>query len=721
MSCYLYSFVSNAPMRSVTKSIAFALCSIYLNISVAAESTGTDTSANLDTVIVTANRLDAARNGLSPDTGSSVYHIGADDIKALPLGDATPMNQAILQAPGVVQDSFGQLHIRGDHANLQYRINGVIIPEAITGFGQSLDMRAANQISILTGALPAQYGYRTAGIVDIHTKGYIPDSSGNVAITGGNHNDREFGADYTGSSSSFAYSLIGSYLQNDLGIENPTASQNAVHDHTEQAKGFGYLSYILDDNSRLNFMFGLSGNHFEIPNTPGLNCMTNDCFALNSVNLSSIDATRFDARQNEQNAFEALSYQSKATDNIDYQVSLFHRDSSVHYFPDPVGDLVFNGIGATIQRQDKEIGLQADISYQLNDNHKLRGGLFISSERFTVNNQSLVFAVDANGNQSSDIPININDDSHISGHTGGVYLQDEWQPTTKLTINYGARFDKINTVVNEQQFSPRLGMVYDLSPDTHLHIGYARYFTPPSTEKIDTTTIAKFADTTNALPSDANTAVKSERSHYFDIGVSQEVNKHLIVGLDTYYRKVQNLQDDGQFGNALIFSAFNYAEGRVYGAELTASYNVDKLTLYTNLAYSVAQARNVQTGQFNFDPNELSYIADHWVYVDHDQRVAGSAGMSYTWKMTQLSADLLYGSGLRRGFANLEKLPPYTQINFAVNRSFNSPGIGKLTAKLALLNVFDKSYELRDGSGIGVGAPQFGPRRSIYVSLSKAF
>lgn len=724
-----YSSVTRNPLPTQPSNLRFQRASIVALCACAtcpalfaadAEPTSSDSGNALESVIVTATRLDEARNGLSPNTGSSTYRLDAADIKALPLGDATPMNQAILQAPGVVQDSFGQLHVRGDHANLQYRINGVIIPEAITGFGQSLDTRAANQISILTGALPAQYGYRTAGIIDIHTKGYVADSGGSVAVTGGSHNDRELGADFTGSSGTLSYSLIGSYLQNDLGIENPTPERNAVHDHTEQAKGFGYLSYIIDNDSRLNFMFGLSSNHFEIPNTPGLTCDPGSCYALNGVAMSTINSANLDARQNERNAFEALSYQGKGNDSLDYQISLFHRETGVHYFPDQTGELMFNGIAAEIQRRDKEIGLQADASYRLNGAHTVRSGVYFNNEHFTVDNSSRVFPTDSAG-VPSDVPVSIVDNSRINGRTTGVYLQDQWQPLAGLTVNYGARYDTVNTVVDEHQLSPRLGLVYDLTSTTHLHVGYARYFTPPPTEKIDTTSIAKFANTTNALPSDANTAVKSERSHYFDVGLNQEVGKHWLLGLDTYYRKVADLQDEGQFGKALIFSAFNYAQGRVYGAELTASYNTEQLSLYTNFAYSVAQARNVVTGQFNFDADELAYIANHWVYVDHDQRYAASAGASYRIRATELSADLLYGNGLRRGFANSDKLPAYTQVNLAVNQSFTLPGLGKLSGKLALINAFDHSYELRDGSGIGVGAPQFGPRRAVYVGLNKEF
>src|SRR5579875_3372738 len=92
----------------------------------------TDQPLTRDTVQVSA-RLDRARNALSPDTGTSQTVFDRKTIRQMPQGDNTPLNQVLLQAPGVVQDSFGQLHVRGDHANLQYRIDGIIIPESISG------------------------------------------------------------------------------------------------------------------------------------------------------------------------------------------------------------------------------------------------------------------------------------------------------------------------------------------------------------------------------------------------------------------------------------------------------------------------------------------------------------------------------------------------------------------------------------------------------------
>ena len=674
--------------------------------------------AQLERVEVKAQRqrLDEARSSLSPETGSTIYRFDKTDIDKLPLGDATPLNQVLLRAPGVVGDSYGQLHVRGDHANLQYRINGVVIPESISGFGQALDTRFADQINVLTGALPAQYGYRTAGVVDIRTKGADLANAGSVDVTVGSRGHVETSAQVGGTAGDLQYFVTGSFLRNQIGIENPTPDTNALHDDTRQTKGFAYLSYLLGDRSRISLMLASAQSKFQIPNVPG------ESPSYTLAGATPPASTDLDANQRERNNFQVLSFQSSLDDATDFQVSLFNRTSSVHYVPDAIGDLVYNGVAADVTRRNVATGLQFDASRQLNPQHTLRAGLYLQRERGSVANSSTVFPADADGNQTSDVPVTIQDDSRLGGHLAGVYLQDEWQPTKALTVNYGLRYDRVNTVVAESQLSPRLGLVYQLGADTRVHAGYARYFTPPPTEKIDTTSIAKFLGTTNALPSDANTAVRSERSHYFDLGVSHELIPGLTLGADAYYRKVQHLQDEGQFGNALIYSAFNYEKGRIYGMELSASYREKQLSAYANVSFTAARGQGIETGQFNFDADELTYIQSHWVHLDHEQKFAASTGVSYRFgDSTVLGTDVLYGSGLRNGFANTGHLPSYVQVNASASRSFDTSALGKFDLRLSAINLFDRSYELRDGSGIGVGAPQFAPRRTLYLSLSKPF
>jgi outer membrane receptor protein involved in Fe transport len=309
----------------------------------------------------------------------------------------------------------------------------------------------------------------------------------------------------------------------------------------------------------------------------------------------------------------------------------------------------------------------------------------------------------------------------LKGRLFGLYLQDQWQVTPALTVNYGARYDKVNSVSDESQFSPRLGAVYDLSPTTRVHAGYARYFTPPPTEKIDTTSITRFLGTTNALPSDANTAVSSERSHYIDAGISHQLTDRITLGADAYWRRVQNLQDEGQFGNALIFSAFNYGRGSIGGGELSATYKAPSLTAYANLGFSHARGTDIRTGQFNFDQAELDFIATHWVHLDHEQKLSASTGATYQFGANRIGADVLYGSGLRRGFSNTDHLPGYTQVNTSLTHTLDTSPVGKVDLRLAVLNLFDHGYQIRDGSGIGVGAPQYGPRRTFVAGVTAHF
>jgi outer membrane receptor for ferrienterochelin and colicin len=73
-----------------------------------------------ESVTVTAEKLAAARNGIQTQTGASTYTITANDIQAQPGGDNLQLNSVILQMPGVAQDSFGQLHVGGEHNGIQY-------------------------------------------------------------------------------------------------------------------------------------------------------------------------------------------------------------------------------------------------------------------------------------------------------------------------------------------------------------------------------------------------------------------------------------------------------------------------------------------------------------------------------------------------------------------------------------------------------------------------
>ena len=96
-------------------------------------------SATIDLDVI-AKKLDVARQQIQPSLGASSYNFSPEALQTIPQGENAPLNQVLLQAPGVAQDSFGQIHLRGEHANVQYRLNGVELPEGLSVFGQAIDV-----------------------------------------------------------------------------------------------------------------------------------------------------------------------------------------------------------------------------------------------------------------------------------------------------------------------------------------------------------------------------------------------------------------------------------------------------------------------------------------------------------------------------------------------------------------------------------------------------
>ena len=671
-------------------------------------------TATAEQVVVTSQELDISREEIVPSLGATRYTVGPDRIDSQPQGENAPFNQTILRFPGVAQDSFGQLHVRGEHANLQYRIDDVLLPESIPGFGQELETRFADSISLITGALPAQFGFRTTGVIDIHTKNGAVYQQGETSLQVGSFDTINPSFQDGGIYGKLNYYLSTGYLHNGIGIENPTRSSDPIHDDTDQYKLFSYLSYIFDDTSRLTLL--ISGNHsdFQIPNNPG------QIPAFTDVGRSTFDSSKLDENQTEQSSYAILTYQKKAGD-LNFQVSLFDRYSSILFRPDEVGDLIFNGVASRVDRDILSNGLEFDASYKLNDQHTLRGGLLFNEQHASVGTVTLVFPVDANGNQTSDAPIRVVDNSDKYGYFYGFYLQDEWKPFEQLTINFGGRFDVVDAFSHENQLSPRLNVVYTPSAWTTLHAGYARYFTPPPLENVDQSTIAKFIGTTNEPAVKLNSPVTSERAHYFDVGATQKITDGFNIGLDGYYKSSHSTLDEGQFGQALILSSFNYKRGEIYGAEFTSSYDKGGFSAYFNAGYEWARGTNASSAQFLFDPAELAFIKRNWVFLDHDQRFTGSAGISYMWNDWKAAVSGLYGNGLRRGFANTKKNHPYETFSLSLERRIKITDKKSVLVRFDVVNLFDKIYELRDGSGIGVGAPQFGQRRGFYGTVAYDF
>jgi outer membrane receptor protein involved in Fe transport len=669
------------------------------------------------------NSFDQQRNNLLTTIGASTSTISRAAIMDMPQADNTPIDKVILQFPGVSYDSAvsnPSFHVRSEYANVQIRINGVVLPEGVSGLGPFIDSNFIGSMSLLTGALPAEYGLRTAGVLDITSRAFATPG-GDVSLYGGSRQTITPSFDYGGSVGNTEYFVAGRGIFNDLGLENPTPGLNAIHDQTQQGKFFGYASTLLDESTRFSWITAASYSQFQIPSNPGQTPLGDFPFV---APVTSYDSSALNENEYDTYVANIATLQKHGTDG-DAQLAFFNRYAEVHFVPDVFGDMVFNDVASDVIRQSTMTGVQFDTSYIVNDRHTLRGGFAISGEQTNINNNYTVMPGDVGAVTGPAFPIS--DTSSLLGWNIGTYIQDEWKLTNQLTVNAGLRFDQLYQYVDANQLSPRLALVYKPLEGTTLHAGYARYFTPPFQAQAYSANIGLFSHTTNQPDVPLADPVKPERSNYYDVGVDQVVLPGLTMGVDAYYKAARDMIDDGQFGAAVVLTQFNYAEGFSEGGEFKLKYTNGNFNAYANFAYNITEAKTVESNQYLIDGPDYQYLLNNWHYTDDMQRMTGSAGASYRWQDTLYTVNMIYGSGLRAGDIEDDGVPPnslhatpYAVFNVGVAHDFKwSPDAKPLTVRVDVVNLFDQIYELRTGSGIGEFAPQYGARRGYYAGISQ--
>jgi len=739
-------------------------------------------AANRQIVQQTQNFDQRRDNVLLPKTGASTYELTQRDLENIPQANAIQLSDLVLQFPGVYQDSTsqGDFHVRNEHGNVQYRINGILLPDGVSGFSQILETSFISSMQLLTGALPAQYGLHTSGVIDITSKSGTALAGGSVSLYGGSRQTISPSFEYGGVEGKTEYFVTGRYLSTGLGLEPPTSFFSAIHDHTEQGRFFAYTSTVLDPTSRLVTISGLGESRYQIPNNPGQPGNVGGFngpggSAYTAFGFPAFDSGTLNQNQYEKNAYNVVAWQ-KSEGNFDAQLAYYSRYSDLHFVPDPVGDLFNNNVASDVFRSSFLNGVSGDFSFRLNDAHTLRAGFYTQGEQTRIATVSTVQPLDPADPSlltAIDTPFNIKDSSNLFGWQLGSYVQDEWRLTDQLKLNYGLRFDQIFQYVDANQFSPRASLTYTPWWATVLHVGYMRTFTPPPqvlgrtipTQIFDGTTQQSSLPLTQSqaaalpgqvagLPLQNVGSILPERAHVVDAGFVQQLLPQcpaisgvmptkapvaaancpsLELGGRVYYKWARDLIDDGQFGQAYTLTAFNYDRGENYGTELTLRYRYGGLSADTSWAYALQHATQVVSNQTLFSVPALQYLQTNWIYTDHDQAVTGSGRVAYRWTDTHswldgttASATFIYGSGLRATptagpvCPNCGQLPSYWQFNTGLSHEFANGWNGlPYTVRFDVVNVGDYIYQIRNGTGVGVFASQYGPRRGYYMGISQ--
>jgi outer membrane receptor protein involved in Fe transport len=667
------------------------------------------------TMPVSASRI-RAQNGLTP-SGASKYMMTSRDISNMAQGEATPLNQVLLQMPGVALDQNQEIHIRGEHAGVQYQMNGVILPLDINNdptFTQLLNSYFVKNVSLIDGVLPAQFGYRTSGVIEISTKDGCDDAHSQFTFYGGQRDTIQPSFEVGGCKGKLSYYLTGVYLHSNLGLSSATPAPDPVHDHTDQGQGFLYLTYAINPTTQFSLIAGLTVATNQFPNRPGLLPM----FALQGVNPADHPSTEIDSDVDQQDYYSVLALNGSLGLNAEYQLAYSAHYNRENFNPDPVGDLIYQGIAPTIFNSDLSNSLQGDLTYLLDDAHTVRGGFYLGEYGVEGDDSSQVFPL--TDGAPSDVPIAITSNFNKINLIYGVYLQDTWQLSEKLCISFGWRWDQVRGLVNDSQFSPTINLVYKPRTGTVFHAGFARNFQVPNFQGISAS-IAKLQGTTGGVGPgiSLNTALDAETDYTWDAGYTHQLTPHLLWAQDAYFRIDRHYIDEGQFGFVPLDAPFNYVRGYGAGLENSLTYNLPDLALRANIFVAREEVRGVATGQYNFPPAaQLQYIDRHYIVLDHTPLTGASGGVAYRWHDYQFTFDGLFSSGLRGGFANLTQLPNVWQFNLSAERSFTVPKLGRVENRIMLLNILDRTNLIRPANGIGVFQAAYGPRITVYDAVT---
>ena len=681
----------------------------------ASESNLGQLAGNIPDVVVEAQRLSG------PDvseTGAAVYGVTGEDINGLPSGTQTPITDVLAQLPSVAIDQNQQIHIRNTEGpQFQYQINGFLVPLDINTnppFLSMLNTLFVERLDLRVGVLPARYGYATGGVVDVESKDGCHAPGGEFSVYGGQRSTFSPSVEYAACEGALSSYVSARETWSDTAFSSATPGPTPIHDegHTQQALGF--WTYSLAEDTRLSLLLSVTDSDNELPNAPGL------APKYSLAGLASVPSSaNIDSRLNFRDYLLMGSVKSSPSSGLELQLGYTAHFISQEFFPDPVGELVYQGVASQATHEDRDNALEGDLRDVLGA-HTLSAGFYVGEYAVRNSVNSLVFPADANGQQTSDVPLRVLTGSSATNVVSSIYLSDLWRLSPPWSVDMGLRGDDLTGYTHAQQLSPRLNFTFRPNSGTAFHAGFARYLQVPSFLGIAPATQAAFAGTTAAGPPGI-TLPLAEDDYEYDAGVVLNATERLTLSLDSYYERTLRYLDTGQFGIVPIFAPFNYGHGHMWGTELAAHYKMRHFAAYANFTVGKNWQQGVATGQFNFPAAELAYIDAHPILLDHQPIHGASAGLSYELHPYVLSTDALYSSGLASGFADTQTLPQVLQINASAERTVSIPGLLPMSLRVSVLNVLDRVNEIRSAQGIGIFQAAYGPRRTVYGAVTFRF
>jgi TonB-dependent receptor-like protein/carboxypeptidase family protein len=601
---------------------------------------------------------------------------------------------------GAARAPTGEVHIRGQHAEYTYYIDGVPVPAGISGsLNELFDPNVVNQISFQTGGWDAEFGNKNAAIVDVNTRIPAGGLRGDASGFGGSFSSNGQTVDASQNIGKFGWFVSGTRRETDMRQEPvvfDTLTRDAInfHNHGTDLFSFGKLQFLPSSADVVNLDANWSRTQFEVP-------------------YDSTGVVILDDHQQDMNSFVNLGWRhqfpgSTQAAGSDLFVAAFHRRGSLAYTPgvnDTPSFVFFPDTTAFNLSEDRNFnttGIKADYSYRLSERLQFKMGGLAS---FTRGHEDFL-TLDASGNPG---PAS---NSDLKGNDEWVYAQTVIAPTEKWELRTGVRFDNHEAPFagSQNQVSPRVKLSFFPDAQTSLWAYYGRLFIPTNVEDLR-------AITSVAQGGVAAQPTLPERDHFFEVGVTHRFPAGLVVKLSGYHKRSSPGIDDNTVPGSTIITSVNIDRVWINGVETVLEVRPPgPLSGYVNLALNHAYGRGPITG--GFFPVDLP---PGYFDLDHDQRLSGVASVSYADRHLFATATGLYGSGLTngqepdaatygRGLFDFNR-SIHVDPNFTVNTSAGyllEVGNVLLRPEIYVENLFDHKYLLKGAffSGASVGRPR---------------
>ena len=665
-----------------------------------------------------------------------------EQIEKLPQGNQISLPKLLTTTtPGTVPGPFGQVFFRGNHANIQYQIDGVQLPDSPSNtFGQAFSPRNIDHMEVITGGIPAEYGERLAAVVNIVTKSGPEVPTGEAEVNYGSYNSFSPTAMYGGSNStgSIHYYLSLNYNRTDRGLDTPQPAsesnqsqggKDVIHDHASGNNEFAKVDWLVDNENKLSVILFNAQSKYEIPNYPS-NFKWNDPFfnsigyADNFGNVGQPGNTTFnfvpfntDDWQKETNSYVQIVWKHTLSERSFFQLAPYYKYSAMLVHNDPANDLATSGTGSTPitgaspssfaeNKKTNNFGLKGDFSTRPDEKNLLKAGFQLQTSRSTG-------SISVQTDLASAPVIDANPES---GTFESVYVQDDYTLSKQWVLNAGMRFDATQFLFSglrptDYAFQPRVGVNYLVTDTTKLHAFYGKLFQPAPAENLRDTFVNTGAGQWS--PYD----IKAEKDDYYEVGVAHQLSDSQLVSINLYYKNAKNMLDDAQLLNTSIAQPYNFAKGYAYGAEFSLKGQINESwSNYANYTYEIAKGVGRSGGVFAFplaQPPPGSYQ-----FLDHVQVHTANTGIGYSKNHLSWTTEALYGSGLRTGPNNSTHLPGHLTFDTTVGYEFHGEDFwSKWKVSGDILNILDNVYPITVANGFN--GSHYAAGRQFFIHLTK--